>query len=86
MDEGVPRIAVSAAVSEESAAMSKASDELAIQGFQKRWLSVLKSAELPGRKPWKVPPRFPPVLPPSEPRVHDGGTSLQEEKRIGMKT
>ena len=34
MDEGVARIAVSAAVSEESAAMSKASDELAVQGFE----------------------------------------------------
>lgn len=34
MDEGVTRLAVSAVAAEESAAMSKASDELAVQGFE----------------------------------------------------
>jgi hypothetical protein len=34
MDEGVTRLSVSAAASEKSAAMAKASDELAVQGFE----------------------------------------------------
>jgi enoyl reductase-like protein len=42
MDEGVTRLAVSAVAKEESAAMSKASGELAVQGFEE----VVVSAEV----------------------------------------